>query len=92
MTSPPKKSATKTHTDRPTPETDEIKSLLPTFIIQIHWLKIFTYTLQYLKPLSPVRKIHREKSEPPYIVYPHPKKQHARPRYYVQIKESTLRE
>ena len=47
---------TKSLRQKRTPETDEIKSLLPTFIIQIHWLKIFTYTLQHLKPLSPVRK------------------------------------
>ena len=30
-----------------TTQTDEIKSLLPTFIIQIHWLKIFTCRQQH---------------------------------------------
>lgn len=70
----PKKVSDK-NPDPQTPKTDEIKSLLSTFIIQIHWLKIFTYTLQHLKPLSPsCKEIHREKSQRPYIAYPHPEK------------------
>ena len=54
-----------------TTQTDEIKSLLPTFIIQIHWLKIFTCRQQHHELL--LLRIGHQMRHPPILneVAPH---------------------